>query len=360
MEHLSENPYANATLLELLVRVQSISNMWKYHPTYFAHELDCYIGGLVTLVHAIRSGGSYKYLWLAIVLHGFVVENVVFMMPEMNNFWHAQGLLTFRCGKSPGNVAFIYPMLIYPAFVAVSQLRLPKWLQPFTVGLAVVLLDIPYDIMGVKLLWWTFHDTDPNIHDRHYWVPWTSYLFHQTLAATVAILFVLFRKLLLGRNCGIENDVTGCVWREMLTVLLTATLGMPLGVLQFIPLYHLPHDVYKIHSEIIVVMVLLAVTFITWIQTGHSIKEKFTLSNISGPIVMLAIVTVIVIFVYFPDYGVSHNALIKLLITLHFIIYILLVIFAAPENSVVTSLLEPTGPCDLMQTIQLPLGQVKY
>lgn len=50
-------------------------------------------------------------------------------------------------------------------------------------GLTVVLIDIPYDIMCVKFAHWTWHDTDPNIVDRHYWVPWNSYYFHATFAA---------------------------------------------------------------------------------------------------------------------------------------------------------------------------------
>ena len=49
--------------------------------------------------------------------------------------------------------------------------------------------------MGIKLVWWTWHDTDPNIYDRHYWVPWTSYYFHATFACSLNILFHGSRKL---------------------------------------------------------------------------------------------------------------------------------------------------------------------
>ena len=57
------------------------------------------------------------------------------------------------------------------------------------VGLLAVLLDIPFDIMGIKLLWWTWHDTDPNIFDRSYWVPWTSYYFHASFSAALCFVF---------------------------------------------------------------------------------------------------------------------------------------------------------------------------
>ena len=72
-------------------------------------------------------------------------------------------------------------------------------------GLAVVLLDVPFDIMGIKLLFWTWHDTDPNIYDRHYHVPWTSYYFHAAFACSFTILFHGTRKIF-GRSPRYESD----------------------------------------------------------------------------------------------------------------------------------------------------------
>ncbi|GAB6026459.1 hypothetical protein CHUAL_012654 [Chamberlinius hualienensis] len=338
MSNFSADPYENPTMLEWFVRVQSISDMWQYHPTFISHELNFYVGGLVTLIHAILSGGRYKYLWLATVLHGLVVEHLVFGVPDMDNFWHAQGLLTFRGGRLPGNIIVLYPTYIYTATVAVSHLRLPRWIQPFTVGLSVVLMDMPYDIMGIKLLWWTWHDTDPNLHDRHYWVPWTSYYFHTTFAASTTMLSMLFRRIFVGRSCGTENDLqTGSVWRELSATILVAAFGMAGGVLQFIPFYHPLHDIYKVHSEVIVVILLLGIAFITWTQTGKFTGQGHKL-----------------------NYSLNHNIILKLLVLFHYAIYILLVIFASPENSVVTGLHETTGPCNVMQPINTASGKVLY
>ena len=66
----------------------------------------------------------------------------------------------------------------------------------FSVGLSAVILDLPYDILGVKNLFWTWHDTDPNIYDRHYWVPWCSYYFHATFSAGFTAVFHASHKLL--------------------------------------------------------------------------------------------------------------------------------------------------------------------
>jgi len=68
----------------------------------------------------------------------------------------------------------------------------------------VVLLDIPFDIVGIKQLFWTWHDTDPNINDRHYHVPWSSYYFHASFAAGFTILFNGTRDLI-GHECDGDN-----------------------------------------------------------------------------------------------------------------------------------------------------------
>ena len=64
------------------------------------------------------------------------------------------------------------------------------------VGLSVVILDVPYDILGIKNLFWTWHDTDPNIYDRSYWVPVTSYYFHATFSCGFTLAFHGIHKLL--------------------------------------------------------------------------------------------------------------------------------------------------------------------
>ena len=68
------------------------------------------------------------------------------------------------------------------------------------VGLCVVLLDVPFDIVGIKQLFWTWHDTDPVIFDRHFNVPWTSYYFHASFAAGFTILFNGTRDLIGHKN----------------------------------------------------------------------------------------------------------------------------------------------------------------
>lgn len=67
------------------------------------------------------------------------------------------------------------PCFHYTTNVVAIRLKLSMWTEPFMVALADLLIDLPFDIMGIKLIWWTWHDSDPNIFDRTYSVPWTRY-----------------------------------------------------------------------------------------------------------------------------------------------------------------------------------------
>lgn len=64
------------------------------------------------------------------------------------------------------------------AFVATSRLRIDAFLQPFAMGVLTVLLAFPFELLGAKFLWWTWHDTDPLIQDRFYGVPFHILFYH--------------------------------------------------------------------------------------------------------------------------------------------------------------------------------------
>ena len=59
-----------------------------------------------------------------------------------------------------------------------------------------------------------------------------------------------------------------CVIKELICVGLTALLGMPGGVLLFLPLYHLLHDIIGIHSEVTFFMLFTVILLISWTGDG--------------------------------------------------------------------------------------------
>ena len=71
------------------------------------------------------------------------------------------------------STSFTDPSLLYTEIQCVSRLKLSPLVEPFVVGLLDVVIDAPFDVMGIKLIWWTWHESDPNIYDRTFFVPWT-------------------------------------------------------------------------------------------------------------------------------------------------------------------------------------------
>lgn len=54
--------------------------------------------------------------------------------------------------------------------------------------------------MAIKFVHWTWHDTDPNIYDRHYWVPWNSYYFHLTFGTAFNFALHFWRRKITGHD----------------------------------------------------------------------------------------------------------------------------------------------------------------
>ncbi|GJQ68627.1 hypothetical protein Trydic_g17175 [Trypoxylus dichotomus] len=231
--------------LDWFLQFSSIEHVWKYHPTYLVVHFLFIFGGLATLCHALIRGGRLPYLWLGTVLHGLVVESLCYILPDVDNFWHSQTPIMFFGRRLPVHIVFLYPCFIYQSSIGVAKLKLSRWAEPFAVGLGSVLVDTAYDIISVNFLHWTWHDTDPNIYDRFYWVPWNSFYFHSCFAASFTFWFHFTRKLI----CKTEKWEADTFVKEIICTLLAGFLGTPGGVLMFIPIYHPLHDIFKLHSE---------------------------------------------------------------------------------------------------------------
>lgn len=58
----------------------------------------------------------------------------------------------------------IDPVFYYHSSWAMSKMKLKsQFVEYMAVGLMTVLIDMPYDIIGIKYVHWVWHDTDPNI-----------------------------------------------------------------------------------------------------------------------------------------------------------------------------------------------------
>ncbi|XP_071050816.1 uncharacterized protein [Onthophagus taurus] len=320
--------------LDWFFQLTPIEHVWKYQPSYLLVHFLFIFGGLITLLHAFIRGGRLPYLWLATVLHGLVVELICYFLPDVDNFWHSQTPIMFIGRRLPLHIIFLYPCFLYQSTVAVSKLKLPKWSEPFAVGLGVVLIDIVYDIVCVNFGHWTWHDTDPSIEDRFYWVPWNSFYFHATFAASFSIWFQLTKKII-----GNSNDkwASNGFIKEMICVLITSLLGVPGGVLMFIPIYHPLHDIHKIHSEVTFMFLFSIFLLLTWLgdrsARGKESPKETQKTHWSSWLLIFHLI-------------------------LHYATFLGMCLYFKPGNDISIGLKEPIGPCDEFSPVHTPFGMV--
>lgn len=312
--------------LEWFVSFRNPKEIWHAHWSYLVIEILFFICGFLTFKHACKKGGRNVYLWLAAALHGIVVETLSYLLPD--NFWHAQSTIMFLGFRLPAYIILLYPVFIYTTCVAVNKLKLPYWAEPFAVGLAVVLLDVPFDILGIKCLWWTWHDTDPNIHDRHYWVPWTSYYFHASFAFSFSFIFRYSRSIILSEN---ERNRFMRFLKEIVCVILVAILSTPLGILQFVLIYHGLHDLYKIHTEVCVLLLLSFYFLIVWTADRNPNTSARSERN-------------------------NQLDEISLVVYLFYFTFAIIVAIIKPETQRSTGLHEPIGTCNEKINVHTPIG----
>jgi hypothetical protein len=208
-------------------------------------------------------------------------------------------------------------------------MHLPWWAEGPAVGLGAVMLDMPYDLMGIKLVWWTWHDTDPNIYDRMYWVPWNSYYFHASFACSFVWILNLSRKYLVPETYDWKK-----FGREFLCVFLAGTLAFWGGTIQFSLLYHPLHDFFGVHSELTSTIFLSFYMLIVWIGDRRNTNPESRNQN----------------RYWFDE--------LSLAVCFHYMFYMILVCVADPANIVADGLHQPIGPCNTTQKVQTPTGLI--
>lgn len=161
--------------------------------------------------------------------------------------------------------------------------------------------------MGIKFIHWTWHDTDPNIEDRMYWVPWTSYYFHMVFSAS--FVFWFFIK-------GVDLDKTYTPITETSTSLKAIFLSTPCGILCFSVLYHPLHDLYNVPTQIIM-MFLIAL----YIMLSILKRKPRTMFNRPSSIILYLIV--------------------------YYSTFLCFALWGKPENEISFGPHEEIGPCNI-------------
>lgn len=227
-------------------------------------------------------------------------------------------------------------MFYYHAFWAASKLKIKcQWTEHIAVGLLGVLMDVPYDITGIRFINWIWHDTDPNIFDRTYFVPWTSYMFHFTFACSMSIIMHNARKLFgRGQKKPLGKWEQGSLVSEVFAILVTSCLSMPGGALMFMVSYHVLHDFLLVPTEAVVMPILgILLLVVVWKMDRRAEKDQKPKS--------------------------IGDKLMYVYLGVHYLTLLLLHVFFNPEEHISISFHETIGDCTKTKVVKTALKDLE-
>jgi hypothetical protein len=215
----------------------SPAEQWANLPTFLFGEYVVIACALLALVHAKRGGRANLLIWLAALIAGTCNDLIFMALPLVDNFWQGQASIMLT-PRLPLYIPCMYVVFMYYPTVAVRRLGLPRGSTAALTGLVACLFYAPYDIVGAKFLWWTWHDTDAPLAARLLGAPVSSSLWVLTFVGAFALLLdiVLRDKEVTPRSFAtgfaLVAGLTTAMMMVQITVLQTLNGGTP-GYLAF-------------------------------------------------------------------------------------------------------------------------------
>ena len=130
-------------------------------------------------------------VWCLSFITGFTNDVIFMALPFVDNFWQTQACIMLT-PRAPLYIPCVYNVFMYCGTIASWKFKLPMLSEAALAGLLGELIYSPYDIAGVKFLWWTWHDTDAPVRHRLLGVPVGSSAWVITFTATFALLIRVF------------------------------------------------------------------------------------------------------------------------------------------------------------------------
>ncbi|VDM45996.1 unnamed protein product [Toxocara canis] len=339
--------YGKYVVADWWCKAQDPRKLIASHPSFLAAELIFVLLCILTFCHACRHGGRYLYTWIGTTVLALLGENIRFWSEKFDLVWHAQGLLMF-CGMRTPLYAFfgIYQMLVYTSYVMARRMRLPLWAEGPAVGLLVVLISFPLQLMGVKLLWWQWHDSDPSMADRIYSIPWNMLFFDASVGCSFAWTLHLFRRFLLPhkydwmlcvKRIFLLSDAFANTCQSSATCISTDSVSSPKPyILAGEGKRGLLEMSVKIHSGVVTLILLATYAVVVIVADRHNVNGEARPRGEQR--------------LWFDELACG--------VCIHYLFYMTLTMVVRPENVVAEGLHQPIGMCNVTEMIDTPWGMV--
>jgi hypothetical protein len=159
------------------------------HPAHFTGlEIVfsvCFALTIRDVVARYRSGERYAlFQWMVVFAYGVAMELIAFN--AYPDYEHGQFTVQLYHHQLPLYVTFVYVVFHYTGLRLVTRMKLGLVAEAVTCGLAILLIDVPFDIAGADARWWTWLPSGHDVTQRWLGVPLTSYEWYLIFAAVLA------------------------------------------------------------------------------------------------------------------------------------------------------------------------------
>ena len=94
--------------------------------------------------------------------------------------------------RLPLYILAVYASFLYVPLACVWRLGLPRLAEVTLAGITGMFFYAPFDVVGIKFLWWTWHDSDTVVAERLLGVPVSSTMWVGVYTCMFALLFNVF------------------------------------------------------------------------------------------------------------------------------------------------------------------------
>lgn len=163
---------------------------WAAQPSFLLGEYLFITLAALAFVHAWGQGDQRRrhvLAWFAALIAGTANDMIFMALPLVDNFWQAQATIMIT-PRLPLYIPCVYVCFMYFPTVSVWRAGLSPLPRAALTGLLGSLFYAPYDIVGAKFSWWTWHDSDAPIANRLLGAPIGSTMWVITFVATFAYI----------------------------------------------------------------------------------------------------------------------------------------------------------------------------
>ncbi|KAF0686580.1 Aste57867_21623 [Aphanomyces stellatus] len=251
------------------------------NPSLVMMELVSFFLFLMSCIHAQGSPRRTQLLLGGLVAFHTLLLGLGQVDPHVAITWHSQAIVMLFHRHVPLYLVLLHASFYYlsvpssfsdssshrRAYISTLKMHLHFSASIAAMGLISLAVVLPAEIVGAKLIWWTWHDTDPTLVDRFLNVPIAVLISHFVSASSFFLCHELFRS----------HWTPGFVYQLAAThtehaVVVGAILAsIPTTLLHFGLAFQLLHDVVGLSSHTILGCLVVVSFQLIWSsdRRGH-------------------------------------------------------------------------------------------